>query len=680
LSRTDLIYKTGAQSEADPFEFVMSDETVDRMGEVIEAKGWSLSEFKRNPIALFGHDSRQPIGTWEKVRIEGKRLVGSLKLAAAGTSPFIDTLRSLLEQRILRAVSVGFLPVEKQKMDDKADQYWGPFRFTKTLLMECSLVSVPANPNALAIAKQLHLSPAEQAVLFAKSGTPQDRPRRRITPSPASETHSKGGRTHMRLSERITEQDNLLITLRDDVAPLATKIADGVELSDEENAEFDRISGDITHSEKQLEQLKKAERLMAGRATGGGSPATQPAPALPVVGGHVSAPAIARAGWLKERKPSDLLIRLAVCHFQAHVSRSSVEQVRAQRYGDDDQLDAVIKATVNPAMTTVAGWAAELVNSAIFDFIDNLSPESVYRQLSALGVRVTFGQHGSIKIPRRTGQPSAAVPTAPGDLRGAFVGEGAPIPVRRAGITSQTMLRHKMGVISTFTRELAMASNPSIEAMIRNLMVEDTSYAIDVALLDAQAGTAVRPAGLLNGVTPLTATTGGGIDAMKGDIGKLVGAYTGVNAASGLVLMMNPSDVFKLTWAQTAVGIFPFRDEVQGGGISIFRLITSTNVPALSLIAVRSVDFVSAVGDTPEFDVSDVATIHEDDGTYAADQTVTQPAATVEAIGTTGTPPVVAAPVRSLWQTASIGVRMLLDMTWTMQRGGMVNTITGITW
>src|SRR4029077_17430047 len=78
-----LVYRAAKQSEADPYEYVLSDETVDRYGEVIQADGWDLSEFKadRNPIALFNHNSDAVIGRWEKVRIEGKRLLGRLILA-----------------------------------------------------------------------------------------------------------------------------------------------------------------------------------------------------------------------------------------------------------------------------------------------------------------------------------------------------------------------------------------------------------------------------------------------------------------------------------------------------------------------------------------------------------------------------------------------------------------------
>jgi hypothetical protein len=41
---------------------------------------------------------------------------------------------------------------------------------------------------------------------------------------------------------------------------------------------------------------------------------------------------------------------------------------------------------------------------------------------------------------------------------------------------------------------------------------------------------------------------------------------------------------------------------------------------------------------------------------------------------------VTAHPVRSLFQTASIALRMLWDLTWTQRRPGAVFTLTAVKW
>lgn len=158
---TDTVFKSGKQSSDDPFDFVLSDESVDRMGDVIRADGWDLAAFRKNPIALMGHSHEHILGVWENVRVEGKQLLGRLKLAKPGTSELIDTVRSLIEQRILKAVSVGFQPIEAEPRKSG-----GGFDFIKSALHEVSVVSVPANPNALAIAKAL--SPEVAETLFVQ--------------------------------------------------------------------------------------------------------------------------------------------------------------------------------------------------------------------------------------------------------------------------------------------------------------------------------------------------------------------------------------------------------------------------------------------------------------------------------------------------------------------------------
>lgn len=167
----DNVTKAGHQSDDDPFQFILSNEAVDRAGDVIRVKGWVLDEFQANPVALLSHDHSQVIGVWTEVKVVGKQLLGRLKLAAPGTSELIDTTRKLIEQRILKAVSVGFQPLEANPRKG------GGYEFTKSILHECSVCAVPMNPTALALAKAAY---SEDVVrkLFVKPdavvGSPSD--------------------------------------------------------------------------------------------------------------------------------------------------------------------------------------------------------------------------------------------------------------------------------------------------------------------------------------------------------------------------------------------------------------------------------------------------------------------------------------------------------------------------
>jgi HK97 family phage prohead protease len=147
---------------SDPLEYVLSDETVDRAGDVIEAQGWKLDNFLKNPVALFGHDHKFIIGAWANVRVQGKRLLGRLKLLPVGISERLDEIRAAVDAGVLRAVSVGFGP-------DKADaepRNGGGWRYRSAELFEASLVAVPMNPSALQLAKALDLSDEAKGLIF----------------------------------------------------------------------------------------------------------------------------------------------------------------------------------------------------------------------------------------------------------------------------------------------------------------------------------------------------------------------------------------------------------------------------------------------------------------------------------------------------------------------------------
>jgi HK97 family phage major capsid protein len=183
-------------------------------------------------------------------------------------------------------------------------------------------------------------------------------------------------------------------------------------------------------------------------------------------------------------------------------------------------------------------------------------PQSVYPGLSAKGGRFTFGRAGVVSLPSR-----AATPT----IGGSFVAQGSPIPVRQAGYQSISLTPKKMGVISTFTREIAEHSTPSIEALIRQAIQEDTSVAIDAVLLDNTAASTTRPAGLRNGVSGLTPTTGGGFAALVGDIKQMVAVLVAANSLRAPVWIMNPAQVLSIAMTQNAGGDFPFAAEVNQG-------------------------------------------------------------------------------------------------------------------
>ena len=630
-----------------PNEFVMSDGSVDRMGDVVDPAGWDLKNFKAHPIALLNHDRNQIIGKWVNVKSDGKQLRGTLELADEGTSPLVDNVRKLVAQNVLRAVSVGFRPIEQQPLDKNASEMFGPFKFTKSELLECSLVAVPANPHSLLTAKSLGIADNFMAEVFRKTAETSPKP---VHAEPGKHLPPSG--TKMKtLAERIQDAQKEILSIRDRL----TEISNAGEQPDEiAQAEIDELSGQLDAKQKSHDALIKLEGAMQARA--GGPERTPAAPAV-----HSHQPIAIRNN--QERiAPREHLYRAMTVHFISKVSGKHPDDVLRERYPGDEGTGIILRAANTPAMTTVAGWAAELVNIAVVDFLNILPIQSIYPKLALKGPRYTFGNMGVIKIPARNANPQ---------INGSFVGEGQPIPVRKLGVSAITMTPKKMGVISEFTREMGLHSTPAIEGVIRQAMNDDTALAIDTVLIDANPATTIRPAGLANGLTPITASVATArIDKIIADIAALMGPIIAARGGRDLVLICNPAQKLSMDWAITPNGQFVFAsDEVPVmRGITI---VSSTTMPAASLLMVDAADFASVTGDTPMFDVSDVATIHEEDTTP------------LPIVGGTVQPPAigsVAAPVRSLWQTASIGVRMMLDMNWTMRRAGMVTYMTGVGW
>jgi HK97 family phage major capsid protein/HK97 family phage prohead protease len=647
----DKVYRLAKQSETDPTEYILSDESVDRYGDVISADGWNLKNFKSNPIALFNHNPNAIVGAWENVRIEAGRLVGRLKLGLPGTSPLVDEVRRLVEQRILKAVSVGFKPIKAEPLDAKADPDWGPFRYVQQELVECSLVAVPANPNALQISRTYSL-PADirqqlrGKVAKAQSPAPEPAPPGKIARKQPEKTGSYV--VSKKLSQRIKEAQERITSLKDQLVTLSELD----EPNEEEIALMAELPEQIADLEAGLERDQRIEQTIAVRTVEDDTTTRQQQQQRSIPEKRPYAiPA-------KKFQPRDLLVRGAVVQFLAHVNKQSPENILRAVYPQDEAVGMLVRAAVNPAMTTVPTWAQELVQQAIGDYLDTLPRDSIYPALSRMGARFTFGRNGSIKIPARAATPNVS---------GAWVGEGEPIPVRRMGFTSVTLTPKKLGVISTFTRELAMHSTPAIEGVIREAMAEDTAVTIDATLIDANPATNIRPAGLLNGVTPLTAAPGGGSEAMIADLRALIGAITTSLGGRNIAVLINPAQGLAINFSTNANGEFLFASTDELGRRVGVTFIPSPTVPAGTVIAIDAADFASAAGDAPEYDVSDQATIHEED------------TAPLPIVGG-GATPTTASPVRSLWQTASIGVRMLLDMNWAMRRTGMVATVTGVTW
>lgn len=129
-----------------PMRFVASTEGVARDGLVIEAAGWELDNYRRNPVVLWGHDyrGRLPIGRSEPF-IDGPRLMADITFDPG--DEFARAVRGKYERGYLNAVSVGWDPKE---VKPSADRKTAP-RIVRAELLDISAVSVPVDLEALKV-------------------------------------------------------------------------------------------------------------------------------------------------------------------------------------------------------------------------------------------------------------------------------------------------------------------------------------------------------------------------------------------------------------------------------------------------------------------------------------------------------------------------------------------------
>jgi len=167
MSPVEIQYKAAdlPEERGDEIKFIASTPRRDRYGDVVTAD-WQLGEYRKNPVVLWGHDADKVIGNASGVEVDKQgRLVASIKFVEAGLDPDIDLARALVQRGYVKAMSVGFLPHKVELIRDDEDTITG-FRFSQNELVELSVVSVPANPDALAFAKSLNVPDESAARVF----------------------------------------------------------------------------------------------------------------------------------------------------------------------------------------------------------------------------------------------------------------------------------------------------------------------------------------------------------------------------------------------------------------------------------------------------------------------------------------------------------------------------------
>lgn len=339
-------------------------------------------------------------------------------------------------------------------------------------------------------------------------------------------------------------------------------------------------------------------------------------------------------------RPCVHLFRAASAHVRTVTQQwPSAEAAARAMFGDDVSTDIILRAAADPASITDATWAGALAAQAVDDAITAIAVLSAGAALIARGTKVSVDGYASIRLPGRVFDANNA---------GVWVGEGQPIPARNLAVNGAVLSPRKLAVIATFTREVADSSN--VEGVARAAISESTAVALDAAMFSTEPDDGVKPAGLLHGVTPLTATTGGGAAALSGDVGNLLAALAGNGAGLAPVFVAAPQQAGAL--------------KVWAGPKFDYPVLASAALAAGTVIAIEASALASAFSPVPEFSSCIQGVLHED----------TVPLHVVDGSGTP------APNTRSLWQADVIALRMVLRVSYGMRGTGLVQVIQNVTW
>lgn len=135
--------------------FIASTDRADRYGDVIDQRGWNLDDYKSNPVVLLNHDHQSlPIGRGN-VRTTEAGLVIDVEFDMA--DPKAAEIAGKAIRGFMSAVSVGFAPKKSIARADLPESHFahsksGGQYFEQAELLEVSIVTIPANADAVAIA------------------------------------------------------------------------------------------------------------------------------------------------------------------------------------------------------------------------------------------------------------------------------------------------------------------------------------------------------------------------------------------------------------------------------------------------------------------------------------------------------------------------------------------------
>lgn len=301
---------------------------------------------------------------------------------------------------------------------------------------------------------------------------------------------------------------------------------------------------------------------------------------------------------------------------------SPVDMAKQMGFGDEVQ-DLVQKATVGT--TTDANFASALVreNHLVGEFVDMLKAATVFDKLQGMR-NVPF----NTVIPSKTKRGKAS-----------WVGQGAKKPLTNPEFGDVKIKEHKLAAITVYTQELMRRSDPAVDVLVRDDLIEASQILIDETFLGAQAETDVIPAGVLNGVTAITAsgTTAAAYDA---DLQQLEDNFLEANLSlDGSYYLMSETRAARMGRIRDALGNYYFSG-MQGINKELNgRPVITSQTVGDKIALIKTSELLLAQDGGVDVSYSDQATLEDADGT-----------------------------IINLWQENKFAVRVEKFITWAKRR------------
>lgn len=296
----------------------------------------------------------------------------------------------------------------------------------------------------------------------------------------------------------------------------------------------------------------------------------------------------------------------------------------AKQMGFNQEVqDLVQKATVGT--TTDPNFAAALVrdNHLVGEFVDMLKAATVFDKLSGMRI-VPF----NTTIPSKTKRGKAS-----------WVGQGAKKPLTNPEFADVKIKEHKLAAITVYTQELMRRSDPAVDVLVRDDLIEASQILIDETFLGAQAETDVTPVGIFNGVVaiPSTGTTAVAYD---NDLTELEDTFIEANLSlDGSYYLMSETRAARMGRIRDTLGNYYFQG-MQGVSKELNgRPVITSQTVGDKIGLIKTSEILLAQDGGVDVSYSDQATLEDADGT-----------------------------IINLWQENKFAVRVEKFITWAKRR------------